>query len=192
MSARARRHVRRPPDLTSLFDVLFIVVFVALIRAAAAQHDAAAAATPPPKPIAKPQPPQPPPDVAALRAKALAQVHTSLETLAPIVIRVSAAGTVEGIEVADQKLPLDIPLLEHSPDPDAALTYLGDRSAELRLCRIATVQLRLPDLSKHLVIVAPTSPIADLKRALSRGLFEDVERCLIEQRGIATILDATP
>ncbi|HET7502744.1 MAG TPA: hypothetical protein VFK02_17100 [Kofleriaceae bacterium] len=37
---RARRHVRRPPDLTSLFDVLFIVVFAALIRAAAVQHAA--------------------------------------------------------------------------------------------------------------------------------------------------------
>ena len=38
---RNRRRVHVPPDLTSLFDVLFIVIFAALIRAAATQQAAA-------------------------------------------------------------------------------------------------------------------------------------------------------
>ena len=38
---RRAKRVRYPPDLTSLFDVLFIVVFASLIRAAAVQNAAA-------------------------------------------------------------------------------------------------------------------------------------------------------
>lgn len=181
MKVRVRRYTRRPPDLTSLFDVMFIVVFVALIRAAAAQNP------PAPKPL--PAPPQPPPAIAALRAKALANLQNDLEGRGAVVVRVSADGTITALEVGEDKRPLDVPLLEHSTDPDAALAYLGDRSAELRVCRIAAVHLGVPDLSKYLVIIAPAIPLADLRRALHRGLHEDILRCLAEQRGVATIVD---
>ncbi|MGE0870737.1 MAG: hypothetical protein AB7P03_19380 [Kofleriaceae bacterium] len=188
MKARVRRHVRRPPDLTSLFDVLFIVVFAALIRAAAAQQALAAATASAPS---KPPPPAPitPPDVAALRAHALASLQTDLDARTPLVIRVSGTGTVELLEVSDKRLPLDVPLLEHSPDPDIGISYLGDRSAELRICRIAAVHLGLPDLSRHLVIIAPARALADLSHALFEGLHRDLDRCLAEQRGLASLVD---
>lgn len=186
MKVRVRRYVRRPPDLTSLFDVMFIVVFVALIRAAAAQS--AAAPTPgPPKPVA----PKPivTPEVSALRTAALANLHDDLEGRTAVVVRVSAEGAITALEHDGTQRTLDVPLLEHSADPDAAIAYLGDRSAELRVCRVVAVHLGVPDLAKHLVIVAPAVALADLKRALHRGLHEDLLRCLADQHGIATIVD---
>jgi hypothetical protein len=186
VNVRTRRYVRRPPDLTSLFDVLFIVVFVALIRAAAAQS-----APPPPKPRpVTPVPPPPPPQIAALRAAALANLEADLEARTTVVVRVSAEGAITALELGADKRVLDVPLLEHSTDPDAAIAYLGDRSAELRICRIVAVHLGVPDLAKHLVIISPASPLADLRRALHRGLHEDLLRCLSDQHGIATIVDA--
>ena len=98
MKVRTRRYVRRPPDLTSLFDVLFIVVFVALIRAAAAQS---AAAQPPVKPVT-PQPPPPAPEITQLRTQALANLEKDLEGRTPVVLRVSA----EGVRILDARVLL--------------------------------------------------------------------------------------
>jgi hypothetical protein len=193
------RRIRRPPDLTSLFDVLFIVVFVALIRAAAAQHEVERL-TPPPAPP-RPAPPAPPPAVATLRTKALAGLERDLAERTPLVVRISTGverdrvkGTIAMIEHEGRKLALDVPLLADSRDPDLEVEYLGDRSAELRVCRIAAVQLRLPDLSRQLVIIVPDRSYAEVKRAVgSRALFEglrrDVVRCFVEQRGIAALID---
>jgi hypothetical protein len=186
---RSRRHAYRRPDLTSLFDVLFIIIFASLIRAAAVENAAAKALEPPPKPTAPATPP-PPPDVAALRTRALADLDKQLASRTPLVIRVSAKGIVEAIEADGRRIALDVPLLEHSPDPDVAIAYLGDRSAELRLCRIATVHLAVPELSKYLVIVAPALPLVDLSHALFVGLHADLDRCFAEQHGLATIVDA--
>jgi hypothetical protein len=200
MKARGKRPVRRPPDLTSLFDVLFIVVFVALIRAAAAQQEVERL-TPPPPPPPKPAPPAPPPDVVALRAKALAGLERDLAGRTPLVVRISALverdrvnGTLVSLEHEGQKLALDVPLLADSRDPDIEVEYLGESSAELRVCRIAALHLRLPDLARHLVIIVPDRSHADLKRAagseaLFKGLRQDVARCFIEQRGIAALID---
>jgi hypothetical protein len=190
VKVRVRRRVRRPPDLTSLFDVLFIVVFVALIRAAAAQHAAAEATRPPPK--AEPQPPQPPQPVAALKARALANLTAELANRSPLVIRINEQGVVERLEADGKQLALDVPLLAHDPDPMVRKTYVGDRSAQLRVCRVAALQLDLPDLSRHLVIIAPSLAPADLSDALIGGLERDVSRCLVEQRGIATIVPPPP
>jgi biopolymer transport protein ExbD len=181
VKVRTRRYVRRPPDLTSLFDVMFIVVFVALIRAAAAQ-------TPP-----KPTPPKPivvqPPSV--IRQAALADLQQDLEQRTSVIVRVSADGKITALELGADVRLLDIPLLELSADPDAAIAYLGDRSAELRVCRVVAVHLGVPDLGEHLVIIAPAVPLADLKRALHRGLHDDLLRCMADQHGIATIIDPT-
>jgi hypothetical protein len=186
VKVRTRRYVRRPPDLTSLFDVMFIVVFVALIRAAAAQS--AAAPAPKPRP-ATPTPTPPSPAVAALRAAALANLQADLQGRTSVVVRVTAEGQITALEIGADKRPLDIPLLEYSSDPDAAIAYLGDRSAELRVCRVVAVHLGVPDLATHLVIIAPAVPLADLRRALHRGLHDDLLRCLADQHGIATIID---
>jgi len=181
---RSRRHVRMPPDLTSLFDVLFIVIFAALIRATAAQQVAAAATAPPP-PVAAPVPLDP----ASLHARALVTLDHDLAARPAIVVRVSAAGTVTALDAQGATTPLDVPLLEHSPDPDVAVAYLGDRSAELRICRIAALHVGAATLARDLVIVAPDRALADLPHALFDGLHRDIERCLVEQQALAVIID---
>lgn len=180
------RHVHRAPDLTSLVDVLFILVFAALLGSVATQVTVAKPAPPAPEP---PRLPATPPAVAALRAHALAQLGAQLAAREPLVIRVAPTGVVTAIEAGGRRLALDAPLLEHSPDPDIGVAYLGDRSAELRVCRIAALHLRVPSLADHLVIVAPAVALADLPHALHQGLHRDLERCLTDQRGVATIID---
>jgi hypothetical protein len=167
-----------PPDLTSLFDVLFIVIFAALIRAAAVQ--AAAQPKPPAPPVAL--------DRSVLRARALAEVDATRKT---VVVRVSAKGTIAMIEVDGTSQAIDAPLLELSADPDVAISYLGDRAAELRVCKITALHLGVPDLSHYLVIVAPAQRLADLPHALFEGLHRDLDRCLVEERGIAVLVDPT-
>ncbi len=175
---RGRRRTRVPPDLTSLFDVLFIVIFAALIRAAAVQAAAQ------PKPIAPPVVL----DHSVLRARALAEVDAARKT---VIVRVSAKGTITTIEVDGTSQVVDAPLLEYSPDPDVAIAYLGERSAELRICKLTALHLDVPDLSHFLVIIAPAQRLADLPHALFEGLHRDLDRCLVEQRGIAAIVDPT-
>jgi hypothetical protein len=203
MSRRARRR-QPPPDLTSLFDVLFIVIFAALIRAAAVQSAAAHPAPPSPP---KPESPPVKLEVAELHAQAVAATNSDIASRPTVVVRISAVGNVTAIEslgtitptgsgaatsAVDKTEPLDSPLLEHSPDPDVALAYLGDRAAELRICRIVAVHLGQPDLAHHLVILAPEKPLADLPHALVEGLRRDVERCLHDQQGLAVIVDPSP
>ncbi|HEX2692087.1 MAG TPA: hypothetical protein VHN14_36005 [Kofleriaceae bacterium] len=181
---RPRRHVRRPPDLTSLFDVLFIVVFAALIRATAVEHAAAHPPTPP-----RPSAPIIPPAVAALRQRALADLDAQLASRTPLVVRITKDSTIEAFEVDDKRIALDAPLLEYSPNPDVAIAYLGDRSADLHVCRIAALHLGTTELSRYLVIFAPALPLDDLPHALFEGLRRDLDRCLIEQHGRAALVD---
>lgn len=183
MSRRARRHVRVPPDLTSLFDVLFIVIFVVLIRAAAVQNAAAQAAKPAPAPPSVPLAPS------ALHVKALAQLEQQLAARPVVIVRIAADGKLTALELGGRRVPLDLPLLEQSRDPDVALSYLGERSAELRVCRQTVLQLGLTDLAGHLVIFAPDVRNADLPHALYEGLRRDVERCQTEQRGLAVVVE---
>jgi hypothetical protein len=183
----SRRRGHRAPDLTSLLDVLFILIFAALIRTAALQS-AEAKQAPAPRPVPPPAPVTPP-DVAALRTRALANLDQQIASRKPLVIRVSSRGVIESVEADGKKIALDVPLLEHSPDPDIGVAYLGERSAELRVCRIAAVHLQATTLAGYLVIVAPAIPLADLSHALHQGLHRDLDRCLAEQRGLATIVD---
>lgn len=189
---RQRRRGQRPPDLTSLFDVLFIVVFAALIRAAAVQSAAAKPPAPPPAKPAAPAPPALPADITTLRTRALADLDAQLAKRTPLVIRISAQNTIASVEADGKQIALDVPLLEHDPNPDVALTYLGDRSIDLRLCRVAALHLGVTDLSRYLVIVAPLRPVADLPHALHDGLFRDLDRCLADHKGLATIVDPPP
>ncbi len=181
---RSRRQRRPPPDLTSLFDVLFIVVFAALIRAAAVEN---AAAHPPSQP--RPSAPAIAPAVAELRQRALADLDADLAARTPLVVRITRNATIDALEIGVQRIALDAPLLEHSPDPDIAVAYLGDRSTELRICRIAAVHLGATELGRYLVIIAPVLPLADLPHALYDGLHRDLDRCLTEQHGLAVLVD---
>lgn len=173
---RHRRHVRVPPDLTSLFDVLFIVIFAALIRAAAVQQAAAEPVPPPPPQRLEPT---------VLQQHALAE----LATRPTIVVRVSTSGEVTAIETGGKVTPLEIPLLEKNVDPDIALVYIGDRQADLRICHVVALTLRMNDLKDQLVIIAPDRRRADLPHALYEGLRRDVDRCLFDQKGLAVIVD---
>jgi hypothetical protein len=185
VKARVRRRVRKPPDLTSLFDVLFIVVFVALIRAAAAQQGEAAALAKVADAAPAPPPPPTAPDVAALRARALTALSGELAARIPVVARVSEKGILERLELEGRRVPLDAPLLVHDPDPLIRKAYRGDRFAEAQLCRLVAQALHVPDLAQHLVIIAPPRPLADLDDALASGLERDLARCA---RGVATIV----
>jgi len=180
------RHVRRPPDLTSLFDVLFIVVFAALIRAAAVQNAAAQAAQPP-----RPRAPVTPPAVAALHQQALANLDAALAARTPLVVRITRDGTLEALEVGGKRIALVAPLLEHSADPTLVLAYAGDRSAELQVCRIAARQLGTSELSRYLVIMAPAVALDDLPDMLYDGLHRDLDRCLYQQHAQAALIDPT-
>jgi hypothetical protein len=194
---RSRRTPRRPPDLTSLFDVLFIVVFASLIRAAAVEHAAEHPAGPPPRPSA----PATPPAIAALRQHALTQLGAELAARTPLIVRISEHAGIQGagrdipgyvidaLEVDGKRLALDAPLLERDPDPDIVVSYLGDRSTDLRICRIAALHLGAAELSRYLVIIAPVLPLADLPHALYDGLHRDLDRCLTEQHGLAALID---
>jgi hypothetical protein len=154
-----------PPDLTSLFDVLFIVIFACLIRAAAAQHEANAAEAAP-KQIVMPE------------------VRN-----ASAIVRVSAArGAITAIEAGGKVIAVDAPLLERSANPDLVETYLGDRSVDLRACRLAALHLGVPDLAKYVVVFAVDRPLAELPHALYDGLHRDVDRCAAEQHGWAVIV----
>jgi hypothetical protein len=182
---RIRRRVRRPPDLTSLFDVLFIVVFVALIYGATAQRAAEEATRPKPRAA---EPPAPPAKVAVLQKQALAAISNDLASYTPVVVRVSETGVVTAIE-GERVIKLDAPLLEASLDPDLEQSYLPDRAADLRLCKLVALHLKLTDLSKHLVIVAPAVGRARRTIGLNEGLDRDVGRCMTEQHAIASIVE---
>ncbi|CAN5718726.1 hypothetical protein BH11MYX1_BH11MYX1_42970 [soil metagenome] len=174
-----------PPDLTSLFDVLFIVIFAALIRAAAVEQ---AAATPAPAPTSVAAVQQPD---GVLHEQALAQIDAELAARPTVIARVSVDGKLTAVESGNKKLTLDVPLLEHSLDPDVALAYLGDRSVELRLCRQIALYLSSADLANYLVIIAPAARAADLPHALHTGLHRDVDRCQTDQHGLAVIVEPT-
>jgi hypothetical protein len=185
VSRRSRRHVRVPPDLTSLFDVLFIVIFAALIRAAAVEQAAAQAATP------KPKQPSPPPvqlATAQLHTAALADLGTQLAARPYVVVRI-ANGAITALEIGDKITKLDTPLLEHSPDPDIGIAYLGDRAAELRICKVIAGQFAAADLAGYLVILAPDQHLPDLPHALYEGLRRDIDRCLADQQALAVLVD---
>jgi hypothetical protein len=173
-----------PPDLTSLFDVLFIVIFAALIRAAAVEQAAAQAATP--KPVAQP----PPVKLASaqLQAAALADLGKQLAARPYVVVRISK-GAITAFELGDKITNLATPLLEHSPDPDIGIAYLGDRADELRICRVIAVQLAAADLANYLVIIAPDQHLPDLPHALYEGLRRDIDRCLADQQALAVLVD---
>jgi hypothetical protein len=95
-----RRRARLAPEsLTSLVDVLFILVFAALVQRAAASR-AAAVVAPAAKPGTAPPRWQPPPETARLRAVAIMHLTEQLQQQPAVVARVSARGVLTSIELA--------------------------------------------------------------------------------------------
>jgi hypothetical protein len=187
---RSRRTIR-PPDLTSLVDVMFILVFAALIRSAAIEP-AESAPAPPPAPLPEPGPPAPPPTYTAVRDQAMATLRADLEARPAVVARVSKDGVLTALELADRTIARGLPLLERVADANVALAYLGDRSPELRICKVVARDLGVTRLDDQIVAITPDVPIADLPVALVAGLRTDVERCLVDTGAIGVLVDATP
>lgn len=191
-------------SLTSLLDVLFILLFASLARAAGVVHDSAAAAAAAPVAPVAPADPVPPPDAGApvpvpepsrveLRAEAIAELARGLEGRRPVYVRISPEGSVIAIDVGTTPGAGDrqvgVPLLERVPDPDVGISYLGDRTADLRVCSIVMHHLGRADLRNDLVIVAPEVPLGELPVALVVGLHRDQERCARDAQGVAIVID---
>ena len=178
----SRRSIR-PPDLTSLFDVLFLFVFVSLVNAGISRRavdDALAKAATPPAPT--------PPvrmDLVGLRDRAVGLLASRTE----VVARVSRDGSLVKLALADRTIAIGAPLVERVADPDIGVAYLGERNADLHVCRVIARALGAADLRDDLVIIAPDAALAELTVALASGLRRDADRCLIEDRGVAVILD---
>jgi hypothetical protein len=186
-------------SLTSLLDVMFLLMFAALINAGARAPDEAEAAPPPTAspsasaPAADAGAPdagkKPSPAFDAARRRALDDLARAAQSRAAVVARVSADGVLRALDRGGDVVQLGTPLVERVPDPDVALAYLGDRSAELRVCAIVARSLSVSDLRDHLVVVVPDAPLADLPIGLVEGLRRDAVRCLEEQRGFAVLVD---
>ena len=191
-----RRPVAQYAPLTSLLDVLFILVFASLIYSAGleAKQKEAAVAKPAPRPTSGPIPPAVVSiDPERLRQAAVAEILAGLESREAVVARVSADGRLRQLERRRDGVPavtpVELPLVERVPDPDVNLVYLGERSPDLRLCSLVRLQLAVPDLGGTIVIVAVDQPLEQLSVALARGLKRDVDRCTGDQRGVAVLLD---
>jgi hypothetical protein len=188
---RKRRAIQYPA-LTSMLDVLFILLFAALIQATALEQvrdaeaaTALAALAPPPPSTARPLPLA----AAQLHGRAVAALEVEVRTRRPVVARIAADGTLRELEVDGVATPLGVPLVEPDADADVRLAYLGDRSPELRVCTLVALKLGLADLRHELVVIAPDAPIDALRRALARGLQQDVQRCQTDQGGLAVVIE---
>jgi len=193
-----RARTTQPGSLTSLLDVLFILMFAALVQASGRRPAEAGAAPDEEAQVDQAADagvdaaPAVPAELDRLRQAALAALARQLEGSRVVVARVSADGVLRSVEMADRSLPVGVPLVERVADPDIGLAYLGDRAAELRLCRTLARQLGVTDLADHLVIVAPDRAVRDLPYALVDGLVRDVERCRTEQRAATVIVEPPP
>ena len=175
MRAR-RRRVHVPPDLTSLFDVLFIVIFAALIRAAAAQQQATAAEA-----AAAPPPPAPPPPVLTPARCTRARWRrwgASSRRGRRSSCACRADGHVVALESGGKTSRSTCRCSSTVPDPDVAVAYLGDRAAELRLCRLVASHLQRRGSGGVPRDRRAGRALADLPHALFDGLHRDIDRCL--------------
>ena len=183
---RNRRAIR-PPDLTSLFDVLFLFVFVSLVNAGMSRREADAVAHPA---VKTPAPPvvKPPPDLIGLRDQALAHLGDRIE----VVARVSRAGALTELQLVDRTIASGVPLVERVADPDVGVRYLGESNPDLRVCRVIARALGAADLRGYLIVISPEAPLGALAHALVDGLHADEDRCLTEDRGVAVIVEPQP
>lgn len=200
-----RRRVTRYAEMTSLLDVLFILLFASLIQAAGLVEGAAEqpedepepeqVAKPPPAPPIDAGPPvdaAPPPSHQVLRTRALDEVMRSMGDRAVIYVRISADGVLTAIERSDggdvHAVPVNVSLLERVADPDIGAVYSGDRSPDLRLCTRVRVTLGLQDLADRLVVVASEAAVGELPIALVDGLRRDTDRCYLDERGVSVLV----
>lgn len=206
--SRNRRLVRYA-ELTSLVDVMFILMFATIIQVTALSEDARARAVPASTRAAAQNTaravPRAAPDASVNpgrtptatyesdRARALRDLTTAIGGRRVVVVRVSEGGTVASIEQSVGGRPdragLSVPLLARVADPDVVLTYLGDRSPELRVCGIVRAALPGRRLDDAIVAIVPDVARARLPVALVEGLRRDAERCFADERAMGVLID---
>jgi len=187
-----RRRVTRYAELTSLLDVLFILLFASLIQAAGVVSKAEEE----PPAVAPPVEPPPEPvrtsDHAELRQRAIDELTRSIGSRSAVYARISGDGTLTAIErdhgATTQRLEVATPLLTPVDDPNVRVVYLGERRPEWRLCTRIRVTLGLADLHDRLVVFALDAPLAMSPVALVEGLRADEEHCFADEGGIAIVL----
>lgn len=189
-----RRRLPPPTSLTSLLDVLFILIFAALIHTASTDASASA-----PHAVM--------PDAALpidagldasgnlfedrsqLREMALEQINQEIESRPQILIKVSgSAGNylVELERSAEEWTPLAI--LESVEDPEIGLAYAGDRDARRGLCAQIAATVGPEALEGAIVIVSAALEPEKLPVALARGLAGESKTCAREFGGMLVTL----
>lgn len=178
--------------MTSLFDVLFILVFVSIINAALSRQDvedlkAAVASQPTASASASASALTAPlpPSAQALQARAVAD----LDARPAIVARVTDKSILRSLEAGQKQVKLDVPLTEQVADEGLLVGYVGDRSSSLRICALAQLHLGITDLSPYLVIITSDVPFSDLPQTLVNGMQRDAYRCVEEQRATGILVD---
>jgi hypothetical protein len=190
-----RRRGVRYAELTSLFDVMYILVFAVLVQAAGlvqkARDEAAEASAAKGTPSAG----EPADSHVPLRRQAAARLLDLVRRRGITYARISTAGVLTSIEVEQpdgsvKVSRLAVPLVQKAADPDVGLVYLGDENASLRLCSLVRLNLGRDDLAQQLVAFVPERPWDELRYALVEGMRRDRDRCFADEKGTAVVLDA--
>jgi hypothetical protein len=192
-----------PSSLTSLVDVLFILVFAALVQRAATVERQPEAKGKPDEPAVAVAPAwQPPPQVEALRQAAISTLASELQQRPAIIARVSGRGVLRALEIPQEGqavILVELPLIEPVSDPDVGIGYVGERETSRRICAVAAARVgaarpasaagAASALEGMLVVISVDAPLAELTVALVTGLRRDVEHCLSAHRAAAVLLD---
>ncbi len=203
-----RRELTRYSSLTSLLDVLFILLFAALIHAAASVETARGASSEAPgmdapsrdagvePELASRDAAPPSPTREQLYRQALAELAEAIEGRHVTFARISPRGVLVSLERDEPgeieemtRLDVGVPLLERVPDADRGVVYMGERIADLRICTVVRRHLGREDLEGELVIIVPEVPLAELGVALVRGLRRDQQRCMRDEGGVGVVVD---
>ena len=187
---------RTPPagSLVSLLDVLFILVFASLVqshaRGSAKAETVTDAGQAPavPVPVAPPVP-APPRPLAEVRDAAVAVAAKQVAGAPLIVARIGADNVLTEIERTNDKRTDGVPLIERSTDPDLPPIYLGDRSPAMQVCGVIARELRVDDLTGHVIVIEPALPAAQRQVKLNEGLERDLVRCMQRQHAMALIVE---
>ena len=203
----------RASSLTSLLDVLFILVFASLAQASAAlqqAHEQPAEFRADAGPTdagpddagprdagfldagpgdAEPEPPALP-TPAAVRERAYEQVLEQARGRELVLARIDAAGVLVSIErEGAPAIPVGVPLLAPAQDAKtalASLAYSGATDSGDGVCDLVRAALDVGSLERYLVVMATEAPTDELPESLFEGLSNTEPRdCLRTRAGLA-------
>ncbi len=183
---RGPRRIRYS-QLTSLVDVLFILLFASLVQ----QRRAAMAANPPAEPVPEPAPtidagpPEPEEDLHA-EARGVAE---QLETDTVILVAVDRTGTIASIEHRGTAVAVDVPLLRATAD-ERVVAYAAVERPDQRLCKLVAHAVA-EDLAGALILISTEQNLRDMPYALVRGLRADAARCVDDAGAYALLVRPT-